>query len=147
MGLSMTFFRQIYYNVNLESISSRMLFMISAMSTYLLYVHYTAFLIATSATTIAHSPIRSFRDVISGGYQVFVVENSADHGILKDAKAATSMHDVYYNTMIDSPDVFLESYKEMSTITSAKKSLFFGSPYYMVVLNNDITRLDIEVIA
>lgn len=146
MGLSLTFFRQIYYNINLESISSRILFMISAMSTYLLYVHYTAFLIATSATNIADSPIGSFQDVISGGYQVFVVKNSADHGILRNAKAATSMHDVYYNTMIDSPGVFLESYKEMSTIMSAKKSLIFCSPYYMVVLNNDVTRLDIEVI-
>ena len=120
--------------------------MISAMSTYLLYVHYTAVLIATSATSIADSPVRSFRDVINGGYQVFVVKNSADHGILRDAKTTTSMHDVYYNTMIDNPGVFLESYKEMSTIMSAKKSLFFGSPYYTVVLHNDVTKLDIEVI-
>ena len=144
IGLSLTFFRQIYYNVKIESISSRTLFIISTMSTYLLYVHYSAYMTATTTTGIKESPVKSFKDVLSGGYQVFVAKNTADHGILKSAKPGTPMHDVYYKTMDDNPDAFLNSYKEVSRIVHTEKALSFGSAYYMAVLH-DLTVLDIQV--
>ena len=146
IGLSLTFFRQIYYNVNIWSISSRTLFLTSAVSTYLLYVHYSAYLIATSTSGIREMPVKSFRDALSGGYQVYVVKNTADHGILKYARPGTPMHDVYYNSMEDNPDVFLKSYKVMSKILHAEKALYFGSAYYMSILNDDLTVLDIQVL-
>ena len=73
-GLTLTLFRQIYYDVNINSKSTRILFILSAASTYLLYVHYITYL--TAASTFGEkSQINSFMDVLSGGYQVSVFEN------------------------------------------------------------------------
>ena len=146
IGLTLTFFRQNYYNVNIRGMSSKILFITSAMSTYLLYVHYTSYQVATSTTGIKESPIRSFRDVLSGGYQIFVVENTAAHSALRLAAPGTPMHDVYHNTMVDNPNTFLKSYKIISKITHAEKSLYYGSAFYMTILSNDLTFLDIKVL-
>ena len=145
--LILTFFRQIYYNVQLEANSSKILFIISAMSTYLIYVHYTAYLVATSTTGIVESPIRSFKDVMRGRYQVFVVNNTADHGVLRSARPGTPMHEVYHYTMVDNPDAFLKSYKVMSNVEHAENALYFGSEYYIIILNHELTVLDIQVIS
>ena len=116
------------------------------MSTYLLYVHYSAYLVASSTAGIKQSPVRSFKDVLSGGYQVFVVQNSAAHGILSYARPGTYMHNVYHNTMIDNPDAFLKSYNVMSNIEHAEKALYFASAYYLTTLSDDVTVLDIQVL-
>ena len=64
-GVSLTFLRQIYYDVNINGRSTRILFLLSAVYTYLLFVHFTAYLTASS-TSVTRSSITSFADVLSG---------------------------------------------------------------------------------
>ena len=125
LGLSLTFFRQIYYNnVNVNCRSTRVLFILSALSTYLLYIHYTAYLTATS-TYNKKIKIKSFRDVLEGGYRVSVIENTAQHDVLKFARPGTAMHEVYHKTMNNRPTAFVQS-SEIPDILAQKKTLFYG---------------------
>ena len=142
-GLSLTLFRQIYYDVNINGKSTRILFFISAVSTYLLYVHYTAFLTALS-TSVKKSPISSFRDVLNGGYDVSVVVNTVDHDILRSAKPGTAMNEVYHDTMKDRPGAYLQSYTEVTKILLSKNALFYGSDFYTQALHDGLTILDIQ---
>ena len=129
-GLALSFFRQIYYEVNVQSISTRMFFIISAVSTYIIFVHYITYLTAVSTSGTEESSIHSFEDVINGGYKVLVVENTAEHRVLREAKPGSYMHQVYHKSMIGNPNVFLKSYEEVKenidTHKDTQEILFFG---------------------
>ena len=141
LGLSMTFFRQIYYDVNIKGISTKILFILSAVSTYLLYVHYTAYLTAAS-TSVEDTSIKSFRDVLSGGYNVFVWEDTTHHDDLKHAKPGTAMHEVYYKTMNNNPSAFVHSADEAMMFKS-EKALYYG--HFSNIMSKDgLTLMDIQ---
>ena len=140
LGLSLTFFRQIYYDINIEGISTRILFALSAVSTYLLYVHYTAYLTAAS-THASTSSIKSFKDVIIGGFKVLVLENSASHDILKAATIGTPMHEVYYKTMNNNPRAFAQSTEEAYKMLQSEKKVLF---YDNTALYEGLKFLDIQ---
>ena len=142
-GLSMTLLRQIYYDVNINSMSTRILFLLSAVSTYLLYVHYTAYLTALSTSTTI-SPITSFADVLNGGYDVSVVVNTVDHDVMRLAKPGTAMNEVYHETMKDRPSAYLKSYEEVSKMIHSKKALFYGSDFYAQALHDHLSILNIQ---
>ena len=143
LGLSLTFFRQIYYEVRVRCISTRILFVLSSLSTYLLYVHYTAYLTAVS-TSVQETSIKSFEDVLKGGYTVIVWENTLYQDTLKFAESGTPMHEVYYKKMIDNPSAFAQSNEEaMKAMHSQKKALFYGSEW-TTILYDDLTLLDIQ---
>ena len=76
-----------------------------------------------------------------------MVKNTADHGVLRSARPGTPMHEVYHYTMVDNPDAFLKSYKVMSNVEHAENALYFGSEYYIIILNHELTVLDIQVIS
>lgn len=148
LGLSLTFFRQIYYDVNIKSQSTRILFFLSAITAYLLYIHYTAHLTATS-TTAKKSQISSFTDVMRGGYQVSVLENSAYHDLLRYAKPGTAMYQVYQNTMKNRPGVFFQAQylvdvDDLPTFLSSNKVLLYDSALYIRTLNKELTILNIQ---
>ena len=142
LGLSMTFFRQIYYDVNIKGMTTRILFILSAVSTYLLYVHYTAYLTAAS-TSFKDNSIKSFGDVLSGGYNVFVWEHTTQHDDLKNAKPGTAMHEVYYNTMVDNPRAFVQSVEEVSQMWNSQKVLYYGTETD-TILYSGLTSMDIQ---
>ena len=143
LGLSMTFFRQIYYNdVNIKGMTTRILFILSAASTYLMYVHYTAYLTAAS-TSAKDISINSFGDVLSGGYNVFVWEHTTQHDDLKNAKPGTAMHDVYYKTMVGNPRAFVQSVEEVSRMWNTEKVLYYGTETDTVV-HSGLTSMDIQ---
>ena len=130
LGLSLTFFRQIYYNVKINCKSTKILFVLAAFSGYLLHVHYTAYLTAATST-VKDSPIESFGDVLSGGYQVSVLGNSAYHDMLESAKLGTSMNEVYQKTMKNRPGALLKSYTEVKETIFSKKDLYFEGDLYL----------------
>ena len=143
LGLSLTFFRLIYYDVNTDSKSTRILFFLSALSTYLLYIHYTAFLTASS-TYEPKTKINSFGDVISGGYQVVVMENTAQHDLLRYAKDGTAMKEVYQKTMMNRPDAFIKSLDEAAKTLNSKKTLLYESELNLKAHYKDLTFLNIQ---
>ena len=145
IGLSLTFFRQIYYDVNINCISTRILFIISAVSTYLIYIHYSAYLTAAS-THVNESPINSFRDVMSGGYQVSVLENSVLHDSLRDSKPGTALSEVYHETMKNRPSAFFQSHLEVPKILASKNTLIYGSKLDLTSLFQDLTFFSIQVL-
>ena len=143
ISLSMTFFRQIYYDINIKGLSTKILFMLSALSTYLLYAHYTAFLTAAS-TSLKDNSIRSFRDVLKGGYKVTVWEHTSNHDELKLAKPGTPMHEVFYKTMVGNPSSLVHSYEDMlETLFHSEKTLYYGSETVQLY-HDSFTLLDIQ---
>ena len=132
IGLTLSLFRLIYYEVNIKGTSSKIFFLISAVSTYLIIIHYTAYLTALTTSSIKESPIRSFDDVIKGGYKVVVFKDSFPHRILKSSIPGTPMHHMYYNIMVNEPSSFLTPEKEEDrkkvelNAVNEKKTLVFG---------------------
>ena len=144
LGLSLTFFRQMYYDVNINCKSTRILFIFSAVSTYLLYVHYTAYLTASS-TYVKKTQINSFRDIMSGGYQVSVMEHTAQHDLLRYSKPGTAMNEVYHKTMKNRPHAFPQSFTEVPTLLASKKTLFYAGNLEVKVQYEYLTFLRIQV--
>ena len=62
-------------------------------------------LLTASSTYESKTQIISFKDVLSGGYQVVVMENTAEHDLLRYAKQGTPMNEVYLRTMEERPGV------------------------------------------
>ena len=143
LGLSLAFFRQIYYDVNIKCISTKLLFILSAVTTYLLYIHYTAYLTAAS-THGKKSQISSFRDVISSGMNVFVKENTANHDLLRYAKSGTAMSKVYQETTKNRPGAFLQSYTDVPKILASKKNLLYAGDLHLKASYTDLTFISIQ---
>ena len=144
LGLSLSFFRQIPYHVNINSKSTRILFILTAVSAYLLYIHYTAYLTAVS-THGKRTQISSFRDVLNGGYQVAVWENTSHHDYLRYSKPGTAMHEVYHLTMKNKPGAFINSHEEIRKVLNSKKTLYYESDLYLKPLHEDLNFLSIKV--
>ena len=143
LSLSLTFFRQIYYEVKIKSKSSKLLFIASTVSTYLLFIHFTSYLTASS-TYSEKNQIGSFADVLSGGYKVITWENGALHDSLRYSKLGTAMYEVYHKTMDNKPDAFLRSYSEVPRILAHKKTLIYDGDLYSSGQLDGVTFLDIQ---
>ena len=146
VGVSLTLLRQIYYDVNIISNSARILFFLSALSTFLLYEHYTAFLIASSTHGITDQ-IDSFRAVLDGGYQVYVMKNSAQHDLLRYAEPGSSTHELYHKTMKDKPNVFLQSREDREEILLTKGTFIYGSSVFYRAQYKNILYYNIQGIS
>ena len=148
MGLSLMFFRQIYYNVNIKCKSTKLLFILSALSTYLLYIHYVAYLTAASTHTKTNK-ISSFWDVISGEYQVSVWKYGVFHDLLRYAKRGTAMGEVYHKTMKNRPSAFIESIvdlrKLLASRKTSKKTLIYAGDLYLKSQYENLQYLNIQV--
>ena len=127
LAIALSFFRQIYYEMKMTDVSARILFLTSAASTYIIFVHYTACLTAVSTTGIKESTIKSFQDVIKNNYKVVLVDSSNEHEILKSSQPGTPMHYVYHKIIGQDPNAIVQSYEEAeNAVYSSKKILFFG---------------------
>ena len=149
MGLSLMFFRQIYYNINIKCKSTKLLFILSALSTYLLYIHYVAYLTAASTHTKTNK-ISSFWDVLSGEYQVSVWKYGMYHDSLKYAKRGTAMGEVYHKTMKNRPSAFIESIvdlrKLLASKKTSKKTLIYAGDLYLKSQYENLQYLNIQVL-
>ena len=133
IGLSLMFLRQIYYHINTEIISSRILFLVSGVTTYLIYTHYTAYLTARTTSGVHRGEINSFDDVLRGGFRVITLESGSSREFLKTSKPGTAMHEVYYGSMHGNPSAFVPTFEEIERqMYQDKKTLYFGGamPFY-----------------
>ena len=143
LGLTLTFFRQIYYDVNINNKSTKLLFIISTLSTYLLYIHYTAYLTAAS-TFGKESKINSFWDVISGDYKVAVYAYGVYYDILRHAQPGTAMHEMYHKTMKDRSSAFFHSIDDAKELMTLDKTLFYGGDFTYKQNFEDLQYLSIQ---
>ena len=148
IALSLTLFRLIYYNINLNSNSTRLLFAMSALSTYLLFMHYTAYLTAAS-TYSQETNIQSFEDVLSGGYRVTVWENTSYHDILRYSKPTTAMNEVYHRTMKNRPDAYIKSFADIQKVLAKTKTLYYTDDMYAMfeglkILNIQVCKMKLS---
>ena len=133
IGLSLMFLRQIYYHINTDIISSRILFLVSGVATYLIYTHYTAYLTARTTSGVHQGEIKSFDDVLRGGFRVITLESGSSREFLKTSKPGTAMHEVYYGSMHGNPSAFVPTFEEIERqMYQDKKTLYFGGamPFY-----------------
>ena len=143
-GLSLTFFRLIYYNVNISCLSTKILFFFSALSTYLLYAHYTAYLTAASTHVDKILPIHSFADVLKRGYQVSVTKNGIVHSYLRSSKPGTAMSKVYEKTVKNNPNALLPSWENVPEILASEKNLIYGDDMELPALYKGLKFLNIQ---
>merc|ERR1712061_697518 len=85
--------------------SSRILIIVGSFYTYLMFVLYTADLTANMTIRSNKIPIRNFHDVLEHGFQVYVWEDAVAHQVLASATPGSAMHEVYYETMHNNPEV------------------------------------------
>ena len=146
-GLSLSFFRQIYYNVNINCNSTKLLFLTSAITSYLLYIHYTAYLTAAS-TYGKQTKIHSFWDVLSGDYEVFTYKDMVYHHLLSNAAPDTAMHEVYHKTMKKKPNAFIEQdniVDDLGKLLISKKTLIYAGDFFLKSQYKDLQYLGIQV--
>ncbi len=115
------------YPVTRSMLPTRVLFLVSSMSAYLVFAYYTADL-TTRMTTGSQMPtVASFEDVLLHGYRVLVHEQTSNHAALAAATPGTGMHKVYYETMEGSTEAFVNSAAEAKEVLLRDRTaLFFG---------------------
>ena len=146
LGLALSFFRQIYHEVKMKGTAPRIFFLVSASSSYIIFVQYTAYLTAVSTSGIKESSIKSFDDVIKNNYKVVVVDSSTEHEILKASPTGTAMHYVYDNTMAEDTNSVVRSYEmAANAVYSEGKTLFFGNSLVSIAYDG-LKSLDIKVL-
>ena len=145
IGVTMLFFLQLSYNVCTKSLSSRILFLLTGMGTYVIFSYYTADLTARMTSGPGKSAIKSFSDAFEGEYTIITKEATATHEFMKTAMSGTAMHKVYYETMDGNPNSFVKNLNEaLGVMYSSEKTLFFTSSLNGF-LTDRLTFLDLQV--
>ena len=114
---------------------------------YLLYIHYTAYLTAAS-TYVKQTKIHSFWDVISGDYEVFTYKDMVYHHLLSNAAPDTAMHEVYHKTMKNKPNAFIQQDKivdDLRKLLISKKTLIYAGDFFLKSQYKDLQYLGIQV--
>jgi hypothetical protein len=119
---------QLGYNVITANMSSRILFFITGISTYVIYNFYTSDLTARMTSGPPDIAINSFQDVIDQSYTVLVLEASSNQEYLRTAKSNTPMHQYYHSSMEGKSDAFVTSNQGgKDGMLTKDKTLLFGS--------------------
>ncbi len=92
---------QIGYELSISSSSGKVIFLCNSFLASLIYSYYTCDLISRMTFAPPAVPIRSFQDVIDGGYSVLYQPSTANHDDLKSAKKGTPMNKFYYEVSIN----------------------------------------------
>ena len=123
---------QLPFDVCVRHLPSRIVFFFAGIGTYVLFAHYSANLTAQMTSGPRQSAIKSFADVIKGGYKVIVEESTSMHIFLENSRPGTAMHQVYYETMKNDPDSFVGPGlgEALDVVYSNDKTLTFTSSLY-----------------
>jgi hypothetical protein len=134
VALSILMLMQLDYGVVIRTLSAKILFLLSGLSTYLIFTYYTSDLTARMTSGPQAVTISSFQDVIDRGYKVLVLEDTSYHLFLKTAKKDSAMYKVYYNTMHGNPDAFAGSPSDSLEIPlTREKTLLFDTALVMLI--------------
>ena len=120
------------------------MFFVSGVAAYLIFVHYAAYLTATTTSGTTDSAIKSFDDVIKGGYKVIVMGSTSNIEYLKESRPGTAMHEVYYGSMVGNPRAFVQSLEEAEERMSNDGKTLFFSGNGAGSFRNPVTVLDLQ---
>ena len=119
------------YNINMNYLSSRILFFFGGIVLFVLFAHYEANLTASMTSGPQESGIKSFDDVIKGEYRVVVEDSTSMHIFMKTAQPGSAMHRFYYDVMEDDETSFVAGLQEsIDALFDQDKTLVFTSSLY-----------------
>jgi hypothetical protein len=125
---------QLDYGVVIRSLSAKILFLISGLSTYLIFTYYTSDLTARMTSGPPPVSIGSFQDVLNSGYKVMVLADTSNHIYLKTAKPDSAMSKVFKERMEGNPEAFAKTPKESLEIPLTRpNTLLFDSVMVVIV--------------
>jgi ABC-type amino acid transport substrate-binding protein len=134
VALSMLLLMQLDYGVVIRSLSAKILFLISGLSTYLIFTYYTSDLTARMTSGPPPVSIGSFQDVLNSGYKVMVLADTSNHIYLKTAKPDSAMSKVFKERMEGNPEAFAKTPKESLEIPLTRpNTLLFDSVMVVIV--------------
>ena len=126
IGVSALLLMQLSYPIQTTKISAKTLLLVSGMSMYLLFIVYTADLTTEMTTGPGLHPVRSFDDVIKGGYKVIVKEATGQSEELKNAVPGSAKHSVYHDQIKGNPEYIVKGQSEaIKMLEENDKTLFF----------------------
>lgn len=109
-------------------LSFKTLFLASNLTGFVVYAHYASDLTAVMTSGTPQEEISSFADVISGGFDVVVVESTAEHDFLKRSRIGTAMQNFYTSNMRDKGSAFVEDFSELvDVLRNRRNTLVFSS--------------------
>ena len=145
LALSVNIAMQLSYDVIVKSTSARIIYLTGGIMAYILFTYYGSNLTAQLATVGGSIDIKNFQDVIDKKYKVMVAKSTSQHEILKNAKEGSAMHRVYYNSIHDYPDQFVESIADgVNKVWSREKTLYYAQE---ISIQSETHRLKILRIA
>ena len=119
------------YNINMNYLSSRILFFFGGIVLFVLFAHYEANLTASMTSGPQESGIKSFDDVIKGEYRVVVEDSTSMHIFMKTAQPGSAMHQFYYDVMENDETSFVGGLQDsIDALFERDKTLVFTSSLY-----------------
>ena len=119
------------FNIGMNQLSSRIIFVFAGFATFVLYAHYEANLTAMMTSGPKETSIKSFDDVIKGEYKVVVEADTSMEIFLKTADPGSAMHQFYYESMENNPDSYVDDLPaSIDALYEREKTLTFTSSLY-----------------
>ena len=138
IGIAMMFLMQLTYKISAKAMSTKVIIYTASISMFVIYSYFGCDLTARMTVGPAATPIKNFKDVLEGGYQVVVRPDSSNHKVLKDSQPGTAMHKVYYNTMHGDLDQFYKKIDDaLDRISNSAKTLYWA-PKINIIDKSDL---------
>ena len=119
------------FNIGMNQLSSRIIFVFAGFATFVLYAHYEANLTAMMTSGPKENTIKSFDDVIKGEYKVVVEAATSMEIFMRTADPGSAMHQVYYETMENNEEAFVDGLvASIDALYDREKTLTFTSSLY-----------------
>ena len=88
VALSAILLIKLSYEVMIKSIPARIIYLVGSLVAYVLFSYYECDLTAKMTIMGASDDVKNFQDVTDQGYEVVVMESSADHARLKNTEGS-----------------------------------------------------------
>eukprot|EP00095_Tigriopus_kingsejongensis_P003977 maker-scaffold310_size212938-snap-gene-1.21 protein:Tk03977 transcript:maker-scaffold310_size212938-snap-gene-1.21-mRNA-1 annotation:"hypothetical protein BRAFLDRAFT_85341" len=118
------------YEMMKTRLPTRILFLFTCATGFVLFSFYTAVLTTNMTVLLAPHRIKSFQDVLGTDYKVVTTQNSAMHSALRDTDPGTSLNKLYESKMRGNPSAFTtqKSTEEHKAMLRADSKLLIFEP-------------------
>lgn len=135
-------FLQLSYDIKPKNNSVNLLFLVSSMVTYVIFVYYACDLTATMVSAPAEQPIRSFRDVVDRHFVVLVRLGTSSHEVFKTAVEGSEMRRVYDSMPVSA---FVEKTEQaLNRVAAEEGTLWWGGTLNIIGRHKEFVALRME---
>ena len=143
IGLVMIALLQRDYHINKSKSSVRLLFVVTCLSTYMIFAYYSAVLTSSMTVLEPQNQLKSYNDIITYSYNMLVLRGSNFETFLKESKPPSIFHEIYEKRIKNNPVAILDSFADiMDTVVKDSKSVYFG-PWILNFANPDWYPLEL----